>query len=599
MEAKIKASKLPHNPGVYMFLDENQKIIYIGKAKDLRKRVMSYFTKTPQDYKTQVLKKYIADIKFIVVETENDAFLLENTLIKQYKPKFNIQLKDDKSYPWIVIKNEPFPRIELTRELVKDGSEYYGPYTSVDIANFLLKIFKKVYKIRSCKLKLTDENIKKEKFKVCLDYHLGNCKAPCVGLQSKEHYNRNVDEIKKILKGKTSTVINMVKKQMKEYAQQLEFEKADELKNKLLLLEKYQNKSAVVNPSLKNIEVFSYNDDDKYAYINFLKIVEGKIIRAYSLEIKKRLHETKEEILSHAILHIRNEIQKGITNANEILVPFKINLNLKGVKITIPQKGEKKKLLELSERNLQYFKAEKIKERLNIDPNKNKIIALEEMKNLLKLKRTPIHIECFDNSNLQGSNPVSACVVFKFGRPQKNEYRKFNIKTVKGIDDFATIYEVVYRRYKRLLEENKPLPDLIIIDGGKGQLSYAYKALEALSLNEKIDIIAIAKRADEIFKPNEKYAYYIDKTSEALKIIQYARDEAHRFGITFHRQKRRKNFIKTELTTIKGIGNKSAEFLLKHFKSIEKIKLAKKEELEKIVGKAKTAIIYRYFHAKE
>ncbi len=595
---KEKAKQLPQTPGVYQFFDKEGNIIYIGKAKNLRKRVLSYFTKKHDSPKVRILVRKIHDIKFFTVNTETDAFLLENTLIKQYKPKYNIQLKDDKSYPWIVIKNEPYPRVFMTRNLIKDGSEYYGPFTSVDTVKTLLQIFKKVYHVRTCKLNLTEENIKKGKFKVCLDYHIGNCKAPCVGLQTKEEYDENIAQIRKILKGKISPAINLLKEQMFKYAENLEFEKADELKRKIQLLENYQSKSTVVNPNLKDIDVFGYDEDEKFAYVSFIKVVDGKIIRAYSTEIKKQLDETKEDILAHTVLHIRNDILKGVSNAEEIIVPFSVNLDLDKIKITVPQKGDKKQLLDLAQKNLKFYISQKRKERLNVDPHKNTIKVLENLKENLNLKNTPIHLECFDNSNLFGTNPVSACVVFKYGKPVKSEYRKFNVKTVEGIDDFATMYEVVYRRYKRVLDEGKELPDLIVIDGGKGQLAYAFKALQDLGIDKQVDIIAIAKRLDEIFKPGEKHPYYLDKTSAAIKIIQHARDEAHRFGITFHRQKRNKQLIHSELTEIEGIGEKTAKKLIAEFKGIENVKKASLEELEKVIGKSKALKVYEFFRKK-
>ncbi len=596
-ELKNKALSLPQSPGVYQFIDKEGTIIYVGKAKNLKNRVSSYFNKNIDSAKTRILVRHIHDIRHIVVDTETDALLLENTLIKQYQPKYNIQLKDDKTYPWIVIKNEPFPRVFYTRTIIKDGSEYFGPYTSVNLVRTIISMFKEVFKIRTCNLNLSQENIAKGKFKPCLEYHIKNCLGPCIGQQSKDDYDRNIEQIKKILRGKTFVVIEHLKKQMLFHAGKLEFEKAEEIKRSIELLQNYQSRSTVVSPSLGDIEIFTILDDIKYAYVNFLKVVDGSIIQTFSTEIKKKLDETPGEILAQAIVDIRENKVHGVSNAKEILVPFEIDMQLPGVKIRVPKIGEKKKLLELSLKNLKYYKLEKEKNRLNTDPNYKALKNLEQMKKDLNLQNIPVHIECFDNSNLQGTNAVAACVVFKYGKPSKKDYRKFNIKTVEGPDDFASMREIIYRRYKRLLDEKQPLPDLIIIDGGKGQLSAALESLQKLGIENKVEIISIAKRLEEIFKPNDPYPMYVDKNSYTLKIIQHARDEAHRFGITFHREKRQKSMFDNDLKNVKGVGEKTYEKLVKHFGSLKKVSQASFEELSKIVGKSKAKIIFDFYHS--
>ncbi len=592
------ALNLPQKPGVYQFFDNSGNIIYVGKAKNLKHRVNSYFNKTLDRTKTILLVRQIDDIKFITVETETDAFLLENTLIKKYKPKYNIQLKDDKSYPWIVIKNECFPRVFYTRNIIKDGSEYYGPYTSINLVRTMISMFKKLFKIRTCKLNLTPESIKQKKFKECLQFHIKNCLAPCISMQTEEDYNANIDKIRKILKGNVNVVIDELKKQMFQAASVLNFEKAEDIKIKTELLENYQSRSTVVNANIENIDVYSISSSEKYAYVNFLKLISGKIVQAYSMEIKKQLDETDKEILEKAIIDIKNNIQQGISNAKEILIPFRIDLEIEGINFKIPQKGIKKELLNLSERNLKYYRLDKERQRSQIDPNRRSNEILERMQKDLNLKKLPVHIECFDNSNLQGTNAVSSCVVFKNGKPSKKDYRKFNVKTVEGPDDFATMKEVIFRRYKRLVDEEQELPQLIIIDGGKGQLSAAIESLIELDLIGKLEIISIAKRLEEIFKPNDPIPLYIDKNSSTLKIIQHARDEAHRFGISFHRQKRSKEMIKSQLTEINGIGEKSMEKLIRHFGSIEKVKEASVDELYELLGKSKGEIVYNIYNKK-
>ena len=593
-ELKNIALNLPQNPGVYQFTDSKDEIIYIGKAKNLKNRVSSYFNKNVDRFKTTLLVRQINGIKFITVESETDAFLLENTLIKKFKPKYNIQLKDDKSFPWIVIKNEDFPRVFYTRHIYKDKSEYFGPYTSVTMVKTMINMFKKIHKIRTCKLNLTKDNIEGGKFRACLQYHIKNCEGACIGEQTKKNYDNNIEQIRHILKGKVHIVITELKSLMLEEAEKLNFEKAEEYKYKIELLENYQSKSTVVSTKVGNIDVFSISSSEKYAYVNFVKVINGKIVQAYSSEIKKRLEESDKEVLEKSIIDIRQNILQGIEKAKEIIVPFDIDIKLDNINFKIPQKGIKKELLLLSEKNLKYFRMEKERLRNQVDPNRRALEILEKMQKDLNLSETPIHIECFDNSNLQGTNAVSSCVVFKYGKPSKKDYRKFNIKTVVGADDFASMKEVVLRRYKRLVDEKKDLPQLIIIDGGKGQLSSALESLVELKLDDKIEIISVAKKLEEIFRPNDPYPLYLDKNSPSLKIIQQARDEAHRFGITFHRQKRAKEMIHSQLNDIEGIGEKTMEKLLQEIGSVQKIKTSSIDELEKVIGKAKAKIIFNY-----
>jgi len=585
-----KTKTLPNSPGVYQFIDNQGSIIYVGKAKNLKKRVASYFTKN-QTGKTKVLVSKIADIKHIVVETETDALLLENTLIKKYQPKYNVIMKDDKTYPWICIKKEHFPRVFLTRNVIKDGSEYYGPYPSVKTARTLLDLIHHLYPIRSCKLNLSPEKIKQNKYEVCLDYHIGLCKAPCVGLQTEEDYNESIKHIRSIIKGNFKKSLHYFEEQMKKFAEDLAFEKAQDIKEKLDSLKNYQARSTVVNPKINNVEVYNIISDETAAYVNFLQVGHGSIIRSHTLEIKKKLNETDKELLELAIIEIRRRFQ---VFTNEIYIPFSIDI-LNDIKKTIPQIGDKKRLLELSKRNASYFRLEKIKQLQLTDPDKHVNRMMKQMQADLRLPVEPRHIECFDNSNIQGTSPVAACVVFKNGKPSKKDYRHFHIKTVEGPNDFASMEEIIYRRYKRLIEEKQSLPQLIIIDGGKGQLSSAVKSLKKLKLYGKISIIGIAKRLEEIYYPNDSVPLYLDKKSETLKIIQKARDEAHRFGISFHRKKRIKNSLQTELEQIQGIGEKSILNLLRHFKSVKKIKEAGREDLAKVVGKHKAKLIKDYF----
>jgi excinuclease ABC subunit C len=585
-------SVLPDQPGIYQYFDQSGKIIYVGKAKNLKKRVSSYFKKTQENRKTELLVRNIADIKHMVVETEQDALLLENNLIKKYQPRYNIRLKDDKTYPWIVIKNERFPRVFQTRNVIKDGSSYFGPYTSILTVRTLLDFFRKLYKLRNCKLNLSEEQIRQGKFKVCLEYHIGNCLAPCVGKLENDQYMKSIDQIKEILKGNISGVIKYLKDVMRQYSSEMKFEDAALIKEKLDLLEKFQSRSTVVSNTISDVDVFTIDQDENFAYVNYLKIMSGAIMQTYTMEIKKVLDESPGELLEFAIVDIR---QKIFSNAKEILVPFKLDFDLEGVKIQIPKQGDKKKLLELSERNAKYFRLEKMKHVVVSKAEQNANRILETMKKDLQLKVQPTHIECFDNSNLQGTNPVSSCVVFRDARPFKKDYRHFNVKTVEGPDDFASMEEVVYRRYKRLLDEEKSLPQLIVIDGGKGQLGAALNSLEKLGLRGKISIIGIAKRLEEIYFPGDSVPLYLDKNSETLKLIQQLRDEAHRFGITFHRNKRSSEFIKSELESISGIGEKTRIALLTRFKSVENLKNQAFREVADEIGDSKARLIFDFY----
>ncbi|MGB5382611.1 MAG: excinuclease ABC subunit UvrC [Lutimonas sp.] len=592
MSVELSLRSLPEMPGVYQFYDKNRKILYVGKAKDLKKRVSSYFTKAHVNGKTRVLVKKIAHIEHIVVNTEADALLLENNLIKKYQPRYNVLLKDDKSYPWICIKNESFPRVFLTRNLIKDGSEYYGPYTSVRIARALLSLIKELYTIRTCTYNLSTENIKENKFKVCLEYHLKNCLGPCENLQKEDDYIVEIKEIRNIIKGNFGSAIKQFQELMYSLAQKAEFEEAHKIKEKLELLQNYQAKSTVVSPSISDVDVFSIISDEGFAYVNFLKIVHGAIIQSHTLEIKKKLDEPDEDLLPLAIVEIR---QKFNSLTREIYVPFKLDLG-EEIKVTVPKTGDKKKIVDLSLRNAKFYRQEQFKQIQIVDPERHVNRIMKQMQKDLRLKTEPRYIECFDNSNIQGTNPVAACVVFKDGKPSKKDYRHFNIKTVEGPDDFASMEEVVHRRYKRLIDENEPLPQLIVIDGGKGQLSSAVKSLESLGLKGQIAILGIAKRLEEIYYPNDPVPLYLDKKSETLKVIQMLRNEAHRFGITHHRSKRSKEAVKNELDQINGIGEKTRIKLLKDFKSVKRIKELTLEDLIASIGNDKAHKIYGYFH---
>lgn len=583
---------LPDKPGVYQYFDELGAIIYVGKAKSLKKRVSSYFNKDIyENGKTAVLVRKIADIKYIIVSTELDALLLENNLIKRYQPKYNVLLKDDKTYPWICIKNEAFPRIFSTRNLVRDGSAYFGPYASVKVMNMVLELIRKLYKIRNCSLNLSEENIEKKKFKICLEYHIGNCKGPCEALQAKENYDETIAEIKEIIKGNINGLSEHLRGMMQGHADNFEFEKAHLLKEKIDSLEKFQSKSAVVSPSINNVDVFSIVTDEKYGYVNFLKVMNGAIIQGHTLELKKKLDETAEELLILSITEIR---QRFSSNASEIIVPFVLDLEIPDTEFFVPQRGDKKKLLELSERNADYYRKEKQRQEDLVDPDRHNNRILNQMMKDLRLLEEPRHIECFDNSNIQGAYPVAAMSVFKNAKPSKKDYRHYNIKTVEGPNDFASMEEVVFRRYKRLLEENKALPQLIVIDGGKGQLSSAMNSLEKLGLRGKVGIIGIAKKLEEIYYPGDSLPLYIDKKSETLRVIQNLRNEAHRFGITHHRKRRQKGTIKSELSEIKGISDLSIQKLLLKFKSVKNIKETPEEEIAAVVGKAKARAVKDY-----
>lgn len=585
---------IPDKPGCYQYFDDKGSIIYVGKAKNLKKRVSSYFTKTHHDSpKTRILVSKIKDIKYIVVDTEEDTFLLENNLIKEYQPRYNVMLKDDKTYASIVIRNEFFPRIIQTRNIVKDGSQYFGPYASGGSIKALLETIHKLYPIRTCSLSLTPENIKNGKFKVCLEYHIKRCLGPCEGLQSLEEYNKNVESVREILKGNINIASKAIYEEMQNLAADFKFEEAQKLKEKYILIENFKQRSTVVSSIMYNIDIFGYDEDSSAAYINFLSVHNGSVIRAYTFEYKKKLDEQKEELLGLAILEMKDRFQKL---AKEIVVPFFPDLILQDTEFTIPQRGDKLKLLKLSIQNVKQYKIDKLKKAESLNPEQRSIRIVKGIQNDLHLKELPIHIECFDNSNIQGTNPVSACVVFKMAKPSKQDYRHFMVKTVEGPDDFSTMKEVVYRRYHRLKEEKAPLPQLIVIDGGKGQLSAACESLKELELYGKIAIVGIAKRLEEIYYPEDSIPLYLDKNSDTLKVIQHLRDEAHRFGITFHRNLRSKGQIVSELDNIKGIGEETKKMLLKHFKSIKRIKSSTLEEIEEVVGKHKAKLIGEHFN---
>ena len=588
----LQVSTLPQTPGVYQYYDKDGQLLYIGKAKNLKKRVGSYFNKTHEIARTRILVKQIVDIKHIVVATETDALLLENNLIKKYQPKYNVLLKDDKTYPWICIKKERFPRVFSTRRLIKDGSEYFGPYTNFKTVHTLLDLIKGLYPLRSCTYDLAHEKITNGKYKVCLEYHLGNCLGPCENLHSEIAYNEAIDAIRNLLKGNFKESLGGFKQQMNRYATNLQFEDAQRTKEKIETLQNYQSKSTVVNPNINNVDVFSVISDESYGYVNFLQLSFGSIIRSHTLEIKKKLDETDAQLLELSVVELR---QRFNSQSKEVYVPFTINVEA-GVKLHIPKLGDKKKILDLSTRNAKYFRMERFKQAKIVDPSRHANRIMAQMKKDLRLSQEPRHIECFDNSNIQGTNPVAACVVFKDGKPSKKDYRKFAIKTVVGSDDFASMEEVVFRRYKRLLKEDQPLPQLIIIDGGKGQLSSSLKALDDLGLRGKIAIIGIAKRLEELFYPDDPIPLYLDKKSETLKIIQQLRNEAHRFGITFHRQKRSKEALNTALETIEGIGQKTVVDLLRVFKSTKRIGEASFEELTKVIGASRAKKIRVHFN---
>ena len=583
-----KVEVLPNNPGVYQYYNSEGNLLYIGKAKNLKKRVSSYFNKIHDSHKTNVLVKQIADIKYIVVETEYDALLLENNLIKKHQPKYNILLKDDKTYPWIVIKHEDFPRVMVTRKPVKDGSIYFGPYASGTMMYTLLELIKELFKLRTCNLQLTKTNIEKHKFRLCLEHHIGNCKGPCEGLQTREDYDESITAIKSILKGNINTVIDHLEQQMLSHATKYEFEQAQSYKEKIDALEKYKGRSVVVSPTIHHVDVFSFIDDQQGAFINYLRVISGAIIQSHTIELKRKLDETPSDLLLLAIAEMRERYQ---SDSKEIIVPFDLEIDIPGVMVTVPKIGDKKHLLDLSEKNARYFRKDRLEQADKLNPEHRIERLMEAMKKDLRLPVKPYHIECFDNSNFQGDYAVAAMSVFKNGRPSKSDYRHFNIKTVVGPDDFASMEEIIYRRYKRLLEEEKELPQLIVIDGGKGQLGAALNSLAKLDLRGKISIIGIAKKLEEIYYPGDPLPLYLDKKGETLRIIQQLRDEVHRFGITHHRNKRSKGVIKTELPDIKGIGDKLSEKLLREFKSVKRIKEASLEELTALIGKAKAELV--------
>ena len=585
---KLLLNNIPQKVGVYRYYDKNEKLLYIGKAKNLKKRVSSYFTKKQESGKIKVLVSKIFDIQYVVVQTEMDALLLENNLIKKHQPKYNVMLKDGKTYPWICVKNEPFPRVFQTRNVVKDGSFYFGPYTSVRLVKTLLDFFHQLYPLRNCTLNLSTKNIIARKFKVCLEYHMGNCLAPCVGKQTSADYQIGIEHIKQIIKGDIKSVIKHLKTAMLGFSKKMEFEKAQSIKQKIQLLKNYQSKSTIVNPKINDVDVFTIISDKKTAFVNYLKINSGAIIQAHTLELKKQLNEEEKNLLLLAIVELR---QRFNSTSKTIYCSHYLENVWEDLNITLPKIGDKKKLIDLSLRNAKYMQLEHQKRKRNNSARQNNKRILERLQKDLHLLKYPRHIECFDNSNIQGAHAVSACVVFKNAKPNKKDYRHFNIKTVVGPDDFTSMEEVVYRRYKRLLKEKKPLPELIVIDGGKGQLSSAVKSLEKLNLREEIAIIGIAKRLEEIYFPGDSVPLYLDKRSESLKVIQQLRDEAHRFGITHHRNKRSKESLGTSLDKIKGIGPKTVELLISYFGSVKQVKTAKKEELVKLVGKTKALLI--------
>ncbi len=595
LESIVK--NLPHKPGVYQYFDDKNKIIYVGKAKDLKKRVSSYFNKINSiSGKVQMLVRRIADIRYIVVETEQDALLLENNLIKKYQPHYNVALKDDKTFPWICIRNEPFPRIYPTRHVIRDGSVYFGPYANVRLMHTLLELSRQLYPLRNCSLVLSEKNIRSGKLKVCLEYHIGNCKGPCEGHQSAVDYDKSIQAIREIIKGNITTVARQLRELMMSYAAAQEFEKAHYVKEKLDLLDKYQSRSTVVNPSINNVDVFSISTTGLLGYVNFMKVMNGAIIQVHTIEMIKKLDETPEELLEIAITEIRQRFESV---SPEIIVPFPMEYEIPGISFTVPKIGDKKKLLDLSERNVKYYQLEREKQKELVDPEHKTRRILDTMMKDLRMTEVPARIECFDNSNIQGTSPVAAMVCFVNARPDKSEYRHFNINTVEGPDDFASMEEVIFRRYKRLTDEGKPLPQLIIVDGGKGQLSAALKSLDLLGLTGKMTVIGIAKKLEEIYYPNDSFPMYLDKKSETLRIIQQMRDEAHRFGITHHRKRREKTAMSPQLTEIPGVGTTYNMKLLRKFKSVKNIRLASLQELQEVLGKSKGQLVYDFFQKKE
>lgn len=593
-ELELQLKTLPSEPGVYRYYDKKGEILYVGKAKNLKNRVLSYFNKSQIGYKTRMMVSKIVRLETTVVNSEYDALLLENNLIKEYQPFYNILLKDDKSYPWICIKKEPFPRIFLTRNVIKDGSEYYGPYAKVKQAKTLIEVIKNIYKLRTCSLNLAPEKIKEGKYKVCLEYHIKNCAGPCEGLESEEEYAQKLNAIRGIIKGEFKAAREYLEAEMYNYAAKLEFENAQQSKEKLQILENYQTHTTIVSSNINDVDVFGIISDEAAAYVNYFKIKNGSIIQSYTTEIKKMLDETDEEILEEVLIEIRNKFNSTST---EIFLPFHLNIEIPHVKLIVPKLGDKKRIVELSEKNAMEYRVEKLKQVQIVDPERHTNRIMAEMKKLLRLPEEPRHIEGFDNSNIQGTNPVSACVVFKDGKPSKADYRIFHVKTVEGPNDFATMEEVIYRRYSRLLDEGEPLPQLILIDGGKGQLSSAVKSLKLLGLYGKISIIGIAKRLEEIFFPEDPVPLYLDKKSETLKVLQRVRDESHRFGVKHHRTRRKNSTIKSELEEIPGVGEKTIQQLLSKLKSVKRIKEASLETLEEILGKSKAKAVWEHFNS--
>lgn len=590
---ELQLKTLPSEPGVYRYYDKNDQLLYVGKAKNLKKRVLSYFNKNLSGYRIKIMVGKIQRLETTIVNSEYDALLLENNLIKEHQPFYNVMLKDDKTYPWICIKNEDFPRIFLTRNVIKDGSEYYGPYAKVRPAKILLDTIKHIYKLRTCNLNLAPSKIDDGKYKVCLEYHIKNCEGPCEGLESKEDYDEKIDAIRGIIKGDFRKAKAYLINQMMKHAENLQFEQAQLIKERLDILEDYQAKNTVVNPNIDDVDVFGMTSDETAAYVNFFKIRNGNIIQSFTTEIKKILEESDEDIMEEALIEIR---QKFSSDSKEVLLPFHLSVEIPNVKLIVPKVGDKKRIVELSEKNAKEYRLEKLKQVQIVDPERHTNRIMAEMQKLLRMPVEPRHIEGFDNSNIQGTNPVSACVVFKDGKPSKTDYRIFHPKTVEGPNDFATMEEVIYRRYKRMLDEGENLPQLILIDGGKGQLSSAVKSLRLLGLYGKITIVGIAKRLEEIFFPEDPIPLYLDKKSETLKILQRVRDEAHRFGVKHHRTRRKNSTIKSELEEIPGVGEKTIELLLSKLKSVKRIKESNLETLEEIVGKVKAKVIHDFFN---
>ena len=593
VDLELQLKILPSDPGVYRYYDKKGGLLYVGKAKNLKKRVSSYFNKNQVGYRTRLMVSKIERIETTVVNSEYDALLLENNLIKEHQPFYNILLKDDKSYPWICIKKEPFPRVFLTRNLVKDGSEYYGPYAKVRQAKALIDVIKNLYKLRTCNLNLSQGKINEGKYKVCLEYHIKNCEGACEGLETEENYTEKIDAIRGIIKGDFRKAKQYLEEEMYRYAGKLEFENAQMSKEKLQILENYQTHTTIINPNIDDVDVFGMVSDDEAAYVNYFKIKNGSIVQSYTTEVRKMLEESDEEILEEVLIEIRRKFD---SRSVEIFLPFHLNIEIPSVKLIVPKVGDKKRIVELSEKNANEYRIEKLKQVQILDPERHTDRIMAEMKRILHLPEEPRHIEGFDNSNIQGTNPVSACVVFKNGKPSKEDYRIFHPKSVEGPNDFATMEEVIYRRYKRILDEGASLPQLILIDGGKGQLSSAIKSLKLLGLYGKISIISIAERLEEIFFPNDPIPLYLDKKSETLKVLQRVRDEAHRFGVKHHRTRRKNSALKSELEEIPGVGKKTIELLLSKLKSVKRVREASLETLEEILGKSKGKIVWGYFH---